>query len=167
MGDSMSEIATPPPSQFAAASFHVPERIAAHRLSLQGDLLHVEVMGNLDREVIEEILAVYQRCIDHFGYLLVLMSVQHSTGMDQQARRRAVEWGQDHPTVQSAAVYGAPLAVRAMMSLLHRATQLLSKQDAAHMTFVATEAEGRQWLEAQRARLAAAAQAKRAARSTS
>lgn len=134
----------------ASAALAVPPQIASHRLRLQGDILRIDVVGNIDAVTIPQILAVYQSCIDRFGYLLLVMDVHQSTGMDVAARRTAVEWGKSYAAVQSVAVVGAPLPLRIFLGLMNRATHLLSQGHAPHLTFCDSEAAARAWLETQR-----------------
>jgi hypothetical protein len=140
-----------------AAAPAVPERIGDHRLQLTDDILRIEVAGNLDVPRIDSILAVYQSCIDHFGYLLLVMDVHKSTGMDMAARRKAVQWGKDHVAVQRTAVVGAPFALRIFLGLMNRATQLLSQAPSSELTFCETEEQARAWLATQRPQVQPAA----------
>lgn len=135
----------------------IPSRVAEHRLSLEGDILHIEVVGNLDLEMMKQLVPVYQACITHFGYLLILMDVGQSSGFDADARRYSVAWTKDFASVQAAAVYGAPAIVRGLMTLLNRAIFLLSKGTATDLTFVSSQAEGRAWLDSRRDKLQQAA----------
>jgi hypothetical protein len=144
----MPSLAPPPP---------VPSRVAEHRLSLQGDILRIEVVGNLDLDMMKRLIAVYEACIAHFGYLLLLLDVRHSSGFDADARKYAVQQSKDFASVQATAVYGAPAIVRGFMTLLSRATFLLSKGTAAELRFVSSQDEGRAWLDQQRATLQQAA----------
>jgi len=133
-----------------SSALAVPLQIASHRLRLEGDILRIDVVGNIDAVTIPQILAVYQSCIDRFGYLLLVMDVQQSTGIDLAARRSAVEWGKSYAAVQSVAVVGAPLPLRIFLGLMNRATHLLSKEHAPQMSFHQTDAEAQTWLDAQR-----------------
>ena len=59
------------------------------------------------------------------------------------------------------AVYGAGSIVRGMLTMLNRATFLISRGKQAAMEFVATEELGRQWLQAQRPLMVKAAAERR------
>jgi hypothetical protein len=135
----------------------VPEQLGENRLRLQGDILHIECVGGLDLATMKRLTPIYQECISHFGYLLLLMDVRRSESMDMQARRHAVQWAKEYAAVQRTAVYGAPALLRGFLMLLNRATFLLSKGAASELVFVQSLAEGRTWLEKQRLKLANAA----------
>lgn len=128
----------------------IPSQVAEHRLRLQDDVLHVEVVGDLDLDMMKQLILVYEACVAHFGYLLLLMDVRQSTGFAADARKYAVERAKDFASVQATAVYGAPVIVRGLMILLSRATFLLSKGRAAELCFVSSQDEGRLWLDQHR-----------------
>lgn len=140
-----------------AAALQIPDSVAKHRVSLHGDILHIEFIGALDLGMMKQLVPIYQACIAHFGYLLLMMDVSRSSGFDADARRYSVNWAKDYASVQSAAVYGAPVFVRSFLILLNRATFLLSKGTAAELNFVSSFAEGQTWLDGQRSKLQQAA----------
>jgi len=131
----------------------IPSQIEEHRLRLEGDILYVEVVGHLDLETMKLLVPIYQACIAHFGYLLLFMDVRLSSGFDPDARRYSVEWAKDYASVQAAAVYGASILVRGFLTLLNRATFLLSKGSEAEVSFVSSQDEGRVWLGSRRSKL--------------
>lgn len=135
----------------------IPNRIAEHGLRLEGDILHIEIVGNLDLKLMKQLVPVYRECIAHFGYLMLLMGVSQSTGFEPAARRYSVEWAKDFASVQASAVYGAPAIVRGFMTIVNRAIFLLSKGTATELSFVSSAAEGRAWLNSRRDKLHQAA----------
>ncbi len=139
----------------------VPTLIAANELRLDEDVLHVRCVGGLDLPQVKQLLVVYEQCIGQFGYLLLLLDVERSTGMDMAGRRYGSEWAKNYTAVQSMAVYGAGSIVRGMLTMLNRATFLISRGKQAAMEFVATEELGRQWLQAQRPLMVKAAAERR------
>lgn len=142
-------------------ALQVPERIFDHKLRLEGDILVAEFIGGLDLTMMKQLVPVYHACISHLGYMLLLMEVSRSTGVDADARRYVVEWAKDHASVQSTAVCGAPAIVRGFLTLLNRATSLLAKGTAPELTFVASISEGRSWLGEQRPKMQQAAELRR------
>ena len=139
----------------------VPTLIANNSLRLDEDVLHVHCVGVLDLPQMKQLVVVYDQCIDHFGYLLLLLDVERSTGMDATSRRYGSEWAKHVTTVQSSAVYGAGSIVRGMLTMLNRATFLVTRGKQSAMEFVATEELGRQWLQAQRPLMVKAAAERR------
>jgi hypothetical protein len=141
-------------------SLMVPSLIVSNELHLDEDVLHVCCVGELDLPQMKQLVAVYDQCIDHFGYLLLLLDVERSTGMDMTSRRYGTDWAKHVITVQSSAVYGAGMIARGLLTMLNRATFLLARGKQSAMEFVGTEELGRQWLQAQRPLMVKAAMAR-------
>ena len=138
----------------------VPALIADNALHLDEDILHVHCVGALDLPQMKQLVAVDDQCIDHFGYLLLLLDVKRSTGMDMTSRRYGTDWAKHVITVQSSAVCGAGMIARGLLTMLNRATFLLARGKQSAMEFVETEELGRQWLQTQRPLMVKAAVAR-------
>jgi hypothetical protein len=123
-------------------------QIGTHILQYDGRILSATFRGDLPLAQNLEILAQYQALVEHHGYVLILMHVAESTGIDMNARKAAAEWGKTYHERCRSAVVGAPFVIRIVLELMNRATNLLSGQIGA-LKFVATEEEARGWLLAQ------------------
>lgn len=146
-----------PHGQGAQSPVVFAARVGLHDLEVRQDILHIHFIGNLDLAQMKELISVYEQCVEKHGYLLMLMDVEKSTGFDVNARRYSADWAKTCPTVQSCAVYGASAALRGFLTILNRATQLLTRGKQPTLEFFASAAEGYMWLETQRPRMKQAA----------
>ncbi|HNN49433.1 MAG TPA: hypothetical protein PKO07_00280 [Pseudomonadota bacterium] len=142
----------------------IPPEIGSMRLRLHDDILHVHSDGHLDLAKSKQITSVYQSVLDHFGYLLLRLDLTHSTGIDLDARRHAVEWGKGCIDVHATAATGAPLAIRMFVGLMFRATQILAGNSTSAMHFASGEDDAVKWLSLQRPRLITASVKRRPSR---
>jgi hypothetical protein len=85
------------------------------------------------------------------GAVFTLNDVRGIRQISPQARRYAAEWMQSH-RFDGAAVYGANLPTRALVTLLLRAFNIL-RPVPFESIFCATEQEGRAWIYKQRQKL--------------
>lgn len=107
--------------------------------------MHVTFRGNLTLVNVKPLVELQQALVDELGYLLLLMDVRASTGIDMAARKYSTEWGQRYVGSVFTAAYGAHPVVRGMLNLLSRATEIFSRR-SAKLAFFERESEARAWL---------------------
>lgn len=127
-------------------------RIDEHVLRREGEVLHVTVQGNLTGTNMTAFVAVYQQLLDEQGFLLILMDVRDSTGMDMAGRKVVTAWAGKHSTTLCSAIVGANVVIESTMNIFNRAVRVLSGK-APGLMFFSEEVAARTWLLAQIPRL--------------
>lgn len=116
-----------------------------HHVRREGPLLHIIVQGNLTLANITAMVDVYQALVEEQGFLLNLMDVHQSVGIDMAARRMATEWSARNAKRVWSGIVGAKPIVRTTMNMFNRAAKVLGKSEPG-LNFFADEAAARVWL---------------------
>jgi hypothetical protein len=86
------------------------------------------------------------------GTVSVLYDSRENTGLDPAARKYATDHASVESRVDAAASFGAPFGMRVLVNMLNRAHEMLRKEGTRVQLFD-TEAQARQYLDAERRRL--------------
>jgi hypothetical protein len=132
--------------------------LGRHLIRLTEDTLYLQVHGNLE---LDDVRGMVERCaaiIVRNGYYLTVVDASDAGSMTPEARLYSAKWSRDNPDKPGLdVVYGANIVVRTVISMINRATSLISGRPSASL-FVKDEsaaevclAEGRQRLRAQAA----------------
>ncbi len=116
-----------------------------HHVRREVPLLHITVRGNLTLANMTALVELYQALVEEQGFLLLLMDVHDSTGMDMAARKIVTGWSAAHAKRVWSGVVGANAFVRATMNMFNRAAKAMGKSEPGLM-FFADEAAARAWL---------------------
>jgi hypothetical protein len=125
--------------------------IAAHRLCIEGDTVLTRYVGVPEYEHVQEIHRHFNGVLAEYGTLFIINDMSRSGIPSTRTRRWIAEWAQHHP-VSGIVNIGASLPVRALQSLILRATSLLGKQAMITPVNCADETEAFAWI-ARRRRL--------------
>lgn len=127
--------------------------IGAHHLDEEGDLIKLEFHGDITLPDIQQILSAISDMIARQGTFGVLANAAQMGTMTPAARRHVGSFTDAHHGY-GAAILGASLPVRAVMTLVTRAVEIFRRHELpGGIQFFKTEAEARAWLDAQRQRL--------------
>lgn len=129
--------------------------IGAHHLDEEGDLIKLEFRGDVMLPDIQQILSAISDMVARQGTFGVLVNAADMGTMTPEARRFVGSFTDAHHGY-GAAVLGASLPVRAVMTLVTRAVEIFHQHKLpGGIHFFQTEAEARAWLDMQRKRFLA------------
>lgn len=114
--------------------------LGTHLVRVIEDALFLQVHGILHVSDLRELTGIGLGIVVHYGYYLSIVDATLGTTMTAEARRFNAQWMRENPhAVGVSVVYGASLVVRTVITMIIRATTLLSMRPAA-AHFVADEA---------------------------
>lgn len=114
------------------------------------DLVHIVWKGAVTGEHTKRVLELVDAL--EAPKLFILVDISES-GIPSPRDRQVMSEARIYERLAGMAIVGAGYSVRTVMAMLLRAARLLTKQ-SVNAAFFRTEAEGRAWLAAERARLA-------------
>lgn len=127
----------------------VSSTFGAHRVTVDGDWVEIDFVGEVDRAAAADLHALLEQVLaDNDGTAYVLADISAMQGLQPDARRQMAAWNRQHK-VTAAAVHGGGFAVRAIVRLALTAIKLMNR-DQLEVVFTADEAEARRWLAEQR-----------------
>lgn len=132
--------------------------VGDHSVRIEGDIIFLRIKGVVKVEDMMQFLRLQAQVKRERGLAFVLYDSRENTGLDPAARKYATDHAESDSRVDAAASFGAPFGMRVLVNMLNRALTMLRK-DGALVQLFDTEAQARQYLEAERARLRSAAAA--------
>lgn len=118
--------------------------IGKHRIVVDEDVVTAYANSPWRLEDIERFLALCDETYQRLGSVYLVTVVGRGYDLPPEARKYVAEWSRSH-FVSGNVIAGAPLAMRVLVTLLSRATQLVGGKNAA-VTFVSDEAAARAWI---------------------
>lgn len=122
-------------------------RIGPHTLVVEEDIARMTFVGDIEAVRMEEVLAILDGMEQRHGRIGVLADVSALRSVTAEARKRGGAFTKTH-FIFATAIYGANPAVRTVITLLSRATELFSRR-RSNVGFFTTEAEALAWLQRQ------------------
>lgn len=134
----------------AMMSFGMSDR---HHIKVEDGFIHIVINGIIQAADISKLTEIGNRIAQEKHHYWILMDATGMTGFAMDARRRAA-LNPSGQNFQGAAVFGASLLAKTLITLVTRALLLLG-QTHIRVQFVDSVEEGRQWIAEQRTRAAA------------
>jgi len=122
-----------------------PLKLGPTHVYIEGDLVYSVVNGVTPLEYAKRYLDVVAEVGAKHGHILLLTDVTRGFGLSPETRQYTAEWAKSH-RIKASALFGANPTTRAMLTLVTRAMNLISRSDD-NTRFFATEAEARAWLD--------------------
>lgn len=134
----------PPSSSFAP--------LGKHQLCVELDALFWRVSGDVDLEEMRRLCETSAEVVTLYGHVFLIVDTRTAGSLSAEARRFQNDWQHSHRSELSrTVVFGANVAVRAIVTLMQRANALFSAR-APQVDFVASENDALAWLSSRRAR---------------
>lgn len=115
-----------------------------HRVRVEGDILHIQLVGDISREQMTRLIAIIEAVIAQHGRYGTIIDTGQMGKLPPDARSLVSDFkGTD--TCFGNAIYGESFSTRVVMTLALRAIQLLSSQKFT-AAFFKDEPEARAWL---------------------
>ncbi len=108
------------------------------------DILFSRGEGETDAETMRAFNRLAEELSAKHGQLYLLTDMTKSTGMTPEARKVSTEYSGGKSPFAGMAFFGASFAMRTLVNMMVRASQLLGRVDAP-MQFVESEADARAW----------------------
>lgn len=129
--------------------------VGPHVIEITGDVRLIRVNGPLSEAHLRTLFALGRAQLQRHGYYISICDTTRGTSMTPEARRANAEWFSENPEMLGAnIIFGAGLATRVIITLITRATALLSRKPL-HIEFVADEEAAFARAEIERQRLRA------------
>ena len=125
--------------------------IGTHTVYIEECVVHSRYAGDLSRDEMQAVLELADQVLQRDGAVFTLNDVRGIRHITPDARRYAADWMRHH-RFDGAAIYGANLPTRTLVTLLLRAINLL-RSVPFESIFCATEQEARAWIDAKRKKL--------------
>ncbi len=119
-------------------------QIGAHRIVIEDDVLLAYVSGPWLLAQLTEFLGLCEQTFARLGSVYLVTVVGPGYSLPPDSRKYIAEWGRGH-ALSGNVIVGAPFAMRALISIISRATQLLGSR-SGEVVFTTTEAEARAWI---------------------
>lgn len=127
-----------------------PVRGPNTRIRIERDVVVIQSIGQTTVADLQLIFHAYAEVRREYGIVLALYDSRFGHGMTADARKELlVAKTQPMRTADVSAAFGASFAIRALVSMLERASKLLHRKRLGAAMF-ATEAEARAYLDQQR-----------------
>lgn len=121
-------------------------RIGPHRITVQDDVLTAYVSNPWQLGEMTEFLELCQKTRQRLGSAYIITVVGGpSYHVSPEARKYIAEWSRVN-TLTGNVVAGAPFAMRTLIGIIARAAKIIGAK-TPEVTFTATEAEARAWVE--------------------
>jgi uncharacterized heparinase superfamily protein len=114
-------------------------------MQLDGELVWLRIRGDFTVLDCQAVFATVEQVLAQHGRFFLLGDLSQTEVMAAPTRRWIADWSRVHGQPAGAAFYGAGLLVRTFAMMLHRATNLLSR-NTAPLFFSRTEQEALDWL---------------------
>lgn len=131
------------------ASHELPQLPADSKIWSEGDILRVQIAGNMDVAEMEVLNELSEAHFVEWGYVLLLADATHTRSITPAARRLQSERLQHVLRPSYTAVFGANTAMRLLSNLVQRGLFLLTRRTYT-VSFHKDEAEARAVLATQR-----------------
>lgn len=125
-------------------------QIGAHSIMVDNDILVAHVTGPMPLDQMKQFLDVCAKTLAQHGsvYLISIMGPGYAIPPD--SRRYVAEWGRSH-RLDGNLIVGAPFAMRALLTMLSRASKLFGVKNS-EIEFAVSEAEAHRWIAQHKAR---------------
>lgn len=135
--------------------------VGPHVIEITGDVRLIRVNGPLTEAHLRTFFALGHAQLQRHGYYISICDTTLGTSMTPEARRANADWFSKNPEMLGAnIIFGAGLATRVIITLITRATALLSRKPL-NIEFVADEKAAFARADAERPRLQAQVQDRR------
>jgi hypothetical protein len=126
-------------------------RVGAHTVSVEDGTIHHRYVGDVSKDEMVEMVRLAEQLLEREGAVFTLNDIRAIGHISPEARRYATDWMRNH-RFDGAAIYGANLVTRTVVTLLLRAINLLRPMPFESI-FCGTEQEARAWISERRQRL--------------
>ena len=109
------------------------------------DLCVLTFVGSISPEDIRVVFAERARLAAGRPHIYMLIDLSRVTSVSPAARKAIGDRSGGVP-VRATAIFGAPLAIRALATLVSKGIQIIKGASDTLLSFSTTEAEGRAWL---------------------
>jgi|JI10StandDraft_1071094.scaffolds.fasta_scaffold345775_1 hypothetical protein len=128
--------------------------IGHHLATVESDLMFYEIQGDLSGDEIRQGVDLLGPVVAEHGHCYLIANLTHMGKLDVDARRQAAH----HPHLKRVRGYAGvstSIVTRTLVTLALRAVTIFQKSDM-RISFFATEAEARQWIDRLRSEATAA-----------
>lgn len=123
---------------------HMEHVIGPHRIVVEQDLLIAYANGPWRMEETKRLLTLSEETYARLGSVYIITVIGPGYDLPPESRKYVAEWGRNN-FVNGNVIAGAPFAMRTLVTLLSRASQLIGAKNAT-VTFVDDEAAARAWI---------------------
>ncbi len=125
--------------------------IGPHVMEIEGDTVIARLDGPFTLDHLTEFLPLLEKILAERGRCFTISDLRGPTSFPVETRRRAIEWSKGH-VVTGSVMFGTSLTARVTLTLMIRATEILTGRPAP-LDAVKTEEEARAWVAARRKKL--------------
>jgi hypothetical protein len=126
-------------------------RVGPHLIEIEGDTIIARPDGPFELEHLNALFPIIEKILAEQGRCFTISDLRKPTSFPAETRRRAIEWSKSH-VVTGSVMFGTSLTARVTLTLMMRATELLTRRPAP-LVAVSTEEEARAWVAARRRKL--------------
>ena len=132
-------------------------RLGTHLLEIREDTQILRLNGPYTEDDLRAMLPIGDAIMARYGYYISITDSSHAAGMTPGARRLNAEWVRERPQALGISiVFGASLPSRVLLTLITRASALMSKR-SPRIELVDSEQAAFALADVERPRLAAEA----------
>lgn len=128
------------------------QTIGAHQLRIEGDTLLIRWIGIPQLEDVRSIGHQLELLLAEHGRLFIINDMRQSGLPSAKARQWLAKWALNLP-ITAIINFGTSLPIRALQSLIFRASMLLGNQSKVEIVHCSSEAEALAWVAARRRKL--------------
>lgn len=118
--------------------------IGPHRIVAEQDVLFAYTNGPWRIEEMRRFLTLSEETYARFGSLYIVTIIDRGYDLPPDSRKYIADWSRTH-FITGNVIAGASLAMRTLVTLLSRASQLIGAKNPM-VTFVSDEAAARAWV---------------------
>jgi hypothetical protein len=126
-------------------------KIGPHIIEVEGDTVIGRPDGPFKLEHLIEFFPLVEKVLADYGRCFTISDLRKPMSFPAETRRCAIEWSKNH-VVAGSVMFGTSMTARVTLTLMMRATSLLTRRPAP-LEAVATEEEARAWVAARREKL--------------
>jgi len=115
-----------------------------HRIVVEQDIVLAYTNGPWRLEEMKRLLALCEETYQRHGSVYIVTVIGRGYDLPPDSRKYVAEWSRSH-VVTGNVIAGASFAMRTLVTLLARASQLVGAKNPA-VTFVNDEAAARAWI---------------------
>jgi hypothetical protein len=123
-------------------------QIGPHIFEVEGDTVIARPDGPFKLEHITQFFPLVEKVLAEHGRCFTISDLRKPMGFPAETRRSAIEWSKSH-VISGSVMFGTSLTARVTLTLMMRATALLTRRPAP-LEAVSTEEEARAWVAARR-----------------
>jgi hypothetical protein len=126
-------------------------QIGPHIIEVEGDIVIARPDGPFKLEQIIQFFPLLEKVLSEHGRCFTISDLRKPVSFPAETRRSAIEWSKNH-VVAGSVMFGTSMTARVTLTLMIRATALLTRRPAP-LEAVSTEEEARAWVAARREKL--------------